>query len=38
MAIESNGKTPEGPQALPAPRMTQPQAMKTRRMSMASRS
>src|SRR6516165_231363 len=31
MAIESNGKIPEGLQALPAPRMSQPQAMKTER-------
>src|SRR3954447_11146987 len=31
MAIESNGKVPESPQELPAPRMSQPQAMKTER-------
>ena len=31
MAIESNGKVPEGHQALPAARMSQPQAMKTER-------
>ena len=31
MAIESNGKIPEGLQVLPAPRMSQPQAMKTKR-------
>src|SRR3954453_21369226 len=31
MAIESNGESPEGPQALPAPRMSQPRAMKAER-------
>src|SRR3954469_11500589 len=31
MATESNGKIPEGPQALPFPRMSQPQAMKAER-------
>jgi ankyrin repeat protein len=31
MAIETKGRIPEGLQALPAPRMSQPQAMKTAR-------